>query len=95
MAGLYNDLVDLIPDKVITAFLGADDLDEPTLSSSSVELTVEYLLLGAKVEAAFRHCTDDLASYDLTFNVCIGTIYCTCVKQILNRGADQNCDGLT
>ncbi len=75
MAGLYNDLVDFIPDKVITAFLFADDLDEHTVSSSPAKLSVGYSLPSVKVEAAFCH-RDDLAPHNLTFDMDVDIICC-------------------
>ena len=53
----------------------ADDFDQDSFLSPSVELAVEDLLPGAEVEFAAGHGNNDLPTHDLTFHVRVGIVF--------------------
>jgi hypothetical protein len=65
--------------------LFSDDLDQDSLSSSSVKLSVKNLLPGAEVEFSAGDRYHDLSSHDLPLEVGVGIIFTHIMPVLRNR----------
>src|SRR5690242_13772738 len=63
-----------------------DNLDQDTLPSASIELSIEDLFPRSEIQFALRHSHDHLAPHDLTFHMRVGIVFpCVVVTVLVDR----------